>query len=117
MVRNLGKHQRSKQRCHDLGWKAHDRNKSFVHELRNQHVSIQWLVPQYGVNNYRALCTVKAKKANKNLQPSVATTKNFVVFHNHSTLLTIFKLKFITSILYFYNLPSYFSSSVVAKFQ
>ena len=41
-----GKHQRSKQRCHDLGWKVHDRAQSFVlgsytmHELRNQHVSI-----------------------------------------------------------------------------
>ena len=65
MVRNPGKHQRSTQRCHDLGWKVHDRVKSFVHELRNQHFSIQWLVTQYGVNNYRTLCTVKAKKANK----------------------------------------------------
>ena len=27
-----------------------------------------WLVPQYGVNNYYVLCTVKAKKANKNIQ-------------------------------------------------
>ena len=36
-----GKHQRSKHRCQDLGWKVHDRAKSFVlrpytmHELRN----------------------------------------------------------------------------------
>ena len=40
------KHQRSKQRCQDLGWKVHDRAKCFVlcsytmQELRNQHVSI-----------------------------------------------------------------------------
>ena len=40
------KHQRSKQRCQDLGWKVHDRAQSFVlrsytmHELRNQHISI-----------------------------------------------------------------------------
>jgi len=27
-----------------------------------------WLVPQCGVNNYCVLCTVKAKKANKNIQ-------------------------------------------------
>ena len=41
-----GKHQRSKQRCQDLGWKVHDHAQSFIslsyamHELRNQHVSI-----------------------------------------------------------------------------
>ena len=41
-----GKHQRSKQRRQDLGWKVHDGAQSFVlpsytmHELRNQHVSI-----------------------------------------------------------------------------
>ena len=41
-----GKHQRSKQRCQDLGWKVHNPVQSFVlslytiHELRNQHVSI-----------------------------------------------------------------------------
>ena len=46
MVWKLGKHQRRKQRCQDLGWKVHDRAQSFVlgsytmHELRNQHVSI-----------------------------------------------------------------------------
>ena len=40
-----GKHQRSKQRCQDLGWKVHDGAQSFVlssytmHELR-KHVSI-----------------------------------------------------------------------------
>ena len=44
LVWKLGKHQRSKQRCQDLGWKDHDRAQSFVlrsytlHELRNQHV-------------------------------------------------------------------------------
>ena len=42
----LGKHQGSKQRCQDVGWKVDDRVLSFVlrsyamHELRNQHVSI-----------------------------------------------------------------------------
>ena len=41
-----GKHQRSKQRCQDLGWKVRDGAQSFVlrsyamHELRYQHVSI-----------------------------------------------------------------------------
>ena len=46
LVLKLGKLQRSKQRCQDLGWKVHDRAQSFVlrsytmHKLRNQHVSI-----------------------------------------------------------------------------
>ena len=45
-----GKHQRSKQRRQDLGWKVHDRAQSFVlrlytmQELRNQHVSIGWFL-------------------------------------------------------------------------
>ena len=30
LVRKPGKHQRSKQRCQDLGWKVHARAKSFV---------------------------------------------------------------------------------------
>ena len=40
------KHQRSKQRWQDLGWKVHDRAQCLVlrsytmHELRNQHVSV-----------------------------------------------------------------------------
>ena len=55
-----GKHQRSKQRCQDLGWKVHDRAQSFA-------------------NNYHTLCKVKVKKANKK-----PTTMNFVGFHNHS---------------------------------
>ena len=72
-----GKHQRSKQRCQDLGWKVHDRAQSFVlrsctmHELPTH---CYWLVPQYGVNNYCVLCTVKAKKANKNLQQRALTS-------------------------------------------
>ena len=46
MVGKPGKHQRSKQRCQDLGWKVHDRAKSFVlrshtmHELRNQQLCL-----------------------------------------------------------------------------
>ena len=69
-----GKHQRSKQRWQDLGWKVHDRAQSFVlplytmHELRNQHVSIGYFPAQNGVNNYCILCTIKAKKANKNIK-------------------------------------------------
>ena len=88
MVMKPGKHQRSKQRCQDLGWKVHDGAESFVflsytmHELQvssklgdNMPTRFYWLVPQYGVNNYCVLCTVKAQKENKNLQKP--TTKNF----------------------------------------
>ena len=41
-----GKHQSSKQRCHDLCWKVHDPAQSFgfssytMHELLNKQVSI-----------------------------------------------------------------------------
>ena len=61
-----GKHQRRKQRCQDLCWKVHHRVQFFIlrsytmHELR-----FHWLVPQYRVNNYCILCTVKAKKRTK----------------------------------------------------
>ena len=85
-----GKHQRSKQRYQDLGWKVHDGAQSFVissctmQELRNQH-GFYWSAPQFGVNNYCVLCTVKAQKGNKNLQQ-----RTFVGFHNHSPLLTMF---------------------------
>ena len=57
MVRKPGKHQMSKERFHDLGWKVHYRVKYFVlcsytmHELCNQHISIA-LDPPNGVNNY-----------------------------------------------------------------
>ena len=47
MVMKPGKNQRSKQTCQDLCWKVHDPVQSFVlrsytmHELLNQHVSIE----------------------------------------------------------------------------
>ena len=56
-------HERSKQKCQDLGWKVHNRAQSFV--LRSYTIH-DYVISQYGVNNY--LCSVKAKKANKNLQ-------------------------------------------------
>ena len=68
-----GKHQKSKQRRQDLCWKVHDRAQSFVlrsytmHELRYQNVRFYWLVPRSVVNNYCVLCTVKAKRENKNI--------------------------------------------------
>ena len=52
-------------------------------------VSISSIVPQYGVNNYFVLCTLKAQKGNKNLQQ-----RTFVGFHNHSPPLTMEKLRY-----------------------
>ena len=73
MVRKPGKHQRSKRRCQDLGWKVHDHAKSFVlrsdtlcmNYVTNTFVHVYLVDPQNGVNNYCVLCTVK--KVNKNL--------------------------------------------------
>ena len=48
-----------------------------------------WLVPQYGVNNYCVLCTVQAKKANKNLQQRTLTS-----FITILLVLTMIKLIF-----------------------
>ena len=62
-----GKHQRKKQRCQDLCWKVHDSAQSFVLRSYNMHELRDGLAPQYGVNNYCVLYTVKAKNANKNL--------------------------------------------------
>ena len=40
-----------------------------------------WLVPQYGVNNYYVLCTVKAKKRTKtyNKEPSLGPKNGQIV--------------------------------------
>jgi len=50
-----GKHQRKKQRCQDLCWKVQDLTKTFR------------LVSSL-VSSKKLLCTVKAKKKNKNIQ-------------------------------------------------
>ena len=61
MIRKPSKHQRTKQRCQDLGWKVHDRAKSFV--LRYT------LCMNYVTNTFLLVSSkAKAKKANKNLQ-------------------------------------------------
>ena len=64
-------HERSKQKCQDLGWKVHNRAQSFVlrsytiHELRNQSVWSKQLFVQ---------CQGQKSKQKP-------TTKNFVGFH------------------------------------
>ena len=72
MVRKRGKHQRSKQRCQDLGWKVHDRaNLLFcAHTLCMNYVTNTFLLVRFSVRSKQLSCfrTVKAKKTNKNLQ-------------------------------------------------
>ena len=86
-----GKHQRTKQRCQVLGWKIHDRAKSFVlrsytmHELRNQHVSIG----QFLSRSKQVLCFVHGQ-GQKSKQKH--TTKKFVGFHSHAPLLSMARM-------------------------
>ena len=82
-----GKHQRSKQRCQDLGWKVHDPAQSFVLRSCTMHEYCYWLGPQYGVNNY---CVFVHGQGQKSEQKH--TTKSFDEFHNHSPLLTMIRL-------------------------
>ena len=80
-----GKHQRSKQRCQDFGWKVHDRVQSFVlssytmHELRNWN-GFYWLVSQSEVHNsfgYARSRSMERKKKH--------AIKNFVITPNSNT--------------------------------
>ena len=69
----LGKHQRSKQRCQDLGWKVHDPAQSFVcvHTLCMNYVTNTLLLVSSSVRSKQLLCFVQgpeAKKANKSIQ-------------------------------------------------
>ena len=86
-----GKHQRSKQRRQDLGWKVHDRAQFFVfrsctmHELRNQHIAIGYKISS-SVGSKQLLCFVHGQGQKSEQKP---TTKSFDEFHNHSPLLTM----------------------------
>ena len=74
MVTKPGKHQRNKPakmpRFRLEGpWPCKIFCFALIHCARaTQPTRFCWLDPQCGVNNYFVLCTVKAKKANKNLQ-------------------------------------------------
>ena len=83
-----GKHQRSKQRCQDLGWKVHDGAQSFVlssYSMMN-YVTSTFLLISSSVRSKQPLCFVhcQGQKRNKNLQQ-----RPFVGFHNHFPLLTM----------------------------
>ena len=84
-----GKNQRSKQRCQDLCWKVHDPAQSFVFRSYTMHdyVTNTFLLVSSSVRSKQLLCLVQGQ-AQKTEQKH--TTKNFVEFHNHSLLLTMF---------------------------
>ena len=71
-----GKHQRSKQRCQDLGWKVHDGAQSFVlssytmHELRKTNT---FLLVSSSVRSKQLLCFVHCQGPKREQKP---TTKN-----------------------------------------
>ena len=71
-----GKHQKSKQRFQDLCWKVHDRAQSFVLLSYTMYERNTFLLVSSSVrvNNYCVLCTVKAKKENKNIQQRTLTS-------------------------------------------
>ena len=72
-----GKHQRSKQRCQDVGRFTTVYNLLFFSDSQcinyRQSKRSYWLVPQSEVNNCCVLCAVKAEKSGQK-----PTTKKFV---------------------------------------
>ena len=70
LVMKPGKLQRNKQRSKDLCWEVHD---LYRHTLWLNHVTFTFLfVSSSGINHdLLCLCTVMAKKANKNIEQRV----------------------------------------------
>ena len=71
-----GKHQRSKQRCQDLGWKVHDGAQSFVLSSYTMHgyVTNTFLLVSSSVRSKQLLCFVHCQGPKREQKP---TTKNF----------------------------------------
>ena len=71
-----GKHQRSKQRCQDLGWKVHDGAQSFVcpHTLCMSYVANTFLLVSSSGRSKQLLCFVHGQGPKREQKP---TTKNF----------------------------------------
>ena len=92
MVMKPGKHHSSKQRCQDLGCKVHSAQ-SFVlcsytmHELRNQYNTF---LASSSVRSKQLLCFVHGQDQKREQKSN--TTTNFVGFHNHFPLLTMFTI-------------------------
>ena len=74
-----GKHQRSKQRCQDLGWKVHDRALCMNYETNTL------LLVSSSVRSKQLLCFVPGQGQKSEQKP---TTKSFDEFHNHSPFIT-----------------------------
>ena len=71
-----GKHQRSKQRCQDLGWKVHDDVQSFVlfSTLCMNYVTNAFLLVSSSVRSKQLLCFAHCQGPKREQKP---TTKNF----------------------------------------
>ena len=87
-----GKHRRSEQRCQDLGWKAHDVRKKNIlfraHTPCMSYVTNNFISVSSSVRSKQLLCQFVHSQGQKSEQKP--TTKNFVGFHSHSPLLTMF---------------------------
>ena len=90
MVMKPGKHQRSKQRCQDLGRKVHDPAQSFVLPSYTMHdyVTNTFLLVSSSVRSKQLLCFVQGQCQKSERKH---TAKKFDEFHNHSPLLTMEK--------------------------
>ena len=71
-----GKHQRSKQRCQDLGWKVHDDAQSFVlsSTLCMDYSTNAFLLVSSSVWSKQLLCFAHSQGPKREQKP---TTKNF----------------------------------------
>ena len=75
--------QRSKQRCQDLCWKAHD----CAHTLCMNDVTNTSLLVGSSVRGKQLLCVVHCQGQEREQKH---TTKSFVEYHNHSPLFFVF---------------------------
>ena len=85
------KNQRSKQSCQEFCWKVHDRAKSFV--LRSYtmlELFKMFLLVSSPVQSKQKLCFGQVQVQKCEQKP---TTKKFLRFPNHSSLLTMYRQK------------------------
>ena len=90
MVWKLGKHQRGKQRCQDLGWKDHDRAQSFDLRSYMNYAINTFLLVSSPVRSKQLLCFVHGQGQKREQK---RTTKKLLAFPNHSALLTMSRPK------------------------
>ena len=70
-----GKHQRSKQRCQDLGWKVHDGAQSLFcpHTLCMSYVTNTFLLASSSVRSKQLLCFVHCRGPKREQKPTTET--------------------------------------------